>query len=164
MTQILFQKETDVTNDWLFYIENEAKSLAQRTEFSINNYLDREIFNPEMKNFLKTEFIIEMIEKNPEQEFEPLFLNLAEEYEVHLIEDYIKPRFLQLKKIVKQIFQETVADLEEKPLKEIMKRVIYSFIPVFPKGFPTALLPFIISNTAFMIKYGVRMTYPALHY
>lgn len=52
MSQVLFQNETDITPDWLFYIENEAKSLAQRDDFSIQNYLDREIFNPMMKNYL----------------------------------------------------------------------------------------------------------------
>lgn len=164
MTQFLFQKENDVTRDWLFYIENEAKSLSQRDEFAINNYFDREIFNPEMKKFLTTEFIIEMLDKMPYEEYEPLFLNLTEGYETHQIDEYFKPRFLKLKKYGRQIFQETVGELEDQPTNEIIRRIIYAFIPVFPNGFPTAILPMIISYTAFMIKYGVKMSYPAANY
>lgn len=165
MTQFLFQKENDVTRDWLFYIENEARSLAQRDEFAINNYLDREIFNPEMKKFLTTEFIIEMLDKIPYDEYEPLFLNLNEGYETHQIDEYLKPRFLKLKKYARQIFQETIAEYENLPFNEIIRKVIYAFIPVFPNGFPTAVLPMIITFSAFAIKYGVQMSYPATpHY
>lgn len=164
MINYLFQKEADVTNEWLFYIENEARSLAQRDEFAINNYLDREIFNPEMKKFLQSEFIIQLTEKYQEQEYEPFFFNLYEEYQIHHIEDFYKPRFIFFKKYFKQIFQETISQIDAKEPKEILKKAIYAFIPNFPQGIPTAFLPFIIAYTAFMYKYGVQMTYPALHY
>ncbi len=164
MTQYLFQKEVDVTNDWLFYIENEARSLAQRDEFAINNYLDREIFNPEMKKFLSYDYVIDFLEKYPEKDFEPLYLNLYEGYETHVIDEYLRPRFSQFKKITRQIFQETIYNLEDKPIREIIKKVIYAYIPYFPQGFPSAFLPFIISYSAFMIKYGIKMAYPELHY
>lgn len=164
MTQFLFQKENDVTKDWLFYIENEARSLAQRDEFAINNYADREIFNPEMKKFLSTPYVIEMLEKSREQEYEPLFLNQNESYEIHVVEQFMKPRFMKLKTFTKQIFQETVAELENRQTSEIIKQTLFAFMPVFPNGFPTAILPLIITYSAFMIKYGVKMSYPALHY
>jgi len=164
MINYLFQKEADVTNQWLFCIENEARSLAQRDEFAINNYLDREIFNPEMQEFLKTDYIIQLTEKFQEQEYEPFFFNLYEEYQIHKLEDYYKTRFSFFKKYFRQIYQETIAQIEDKEPKEILKKAIYAYIPNFPQGIPTAFLSFIIAYTAFAYKYGYQMAYPALHY
>jgi len=164
MIQFLFHKENDITRDWLFYIENEARSLSQRNEFAINNYFDREIFNPEMKKFLSSPFIAMMLDKLPDDDYEPMYLNLTEGYETHQIDEFYKPRFLRLKKYGRQLFQETVFDMEDRPATEIIRNVLYAFIPVFPNGFPTVILPMIISFTASMIKYGVKMGYPAANF
>jgi hypothetical protein len=52
MSQVLFKKESDVTSKWLFYVENEAKKLAQSNdEFTIQNYGDSELLNPEVEAY-----------------------------------------------------------------------------------------------------------------
>lgn len=165
MTQFYFKQESDVTQDWLFYIENEGRALAQRDEFFIYNYLDRELFNPEFRKFLKEDYITKIISQVQYDENEQFYFNLTENYQSYQIEKPYKAQFAQFKKFMKQIFQETVAEMETYQTKDIIQRVIYAYIPTFPNGFPSAILPFIIAYSAFMIKYGVKMSYPvAYHY
>ena len=44
---------TEVNQDFIPYIMNEANSLARLDEFEIDNYSDRELLNPEMKALLE---------------------------------------------------------------------------------------------------------------
>lgn len=158
MTQIIFKTETDVNNEWLFYIENEAKSLAQRDDFAIQNYLDREIFNPEIQSYLSQENIAVLF--NAITETEKLHLNLSEGMKSNLFPNWLSPSFRKLKTKVKQVFCNVVHGIGELDTKDIIKAVILALIPVFAGGFPAAILPILIGLIAYLIKYGIEKTCP----
>jgi hypothetical protein len=159
MTQILFSTQNDVSNDWLFYIENEAKSLAQRDEFAITNYIDRELFNPEVKTFLASNEGQAFV--NSVNEGEGLTLNLIEEMYSKSIIDWLRPRFRKLKVKIRQIFCNVVAGIGEIDVKSIISAVLLALIPAFATGLPAAVLPIIIGLIAYLIKYGIEKTCPA---
>jgi hypothetical protein len=159
MAQILFQNQNDVSNDWLFYIENEAKSLAQRDDFAIQNYIDREMYNPETQSYLASENVATLL--NATSETESLHLNLVEGMKANLLPDWLRPRFRKLKTKVKQIFCNVVHGIGELDTKEIIKAVLLALIPAFAAGFPAAVLPIVIGLIAYLIKYGIERTCPA---
>jgi hypothetical protein len=158
MAQILFQNDNDISNDWLFYIENEAKSLAQRDDFAIRNYLDREIFNPEIQSYLAQENVAALF--NAVNETETLHLNLTEGMKSNFLPDWLSPRFLELKAKVKQIFCSVVHGIGELDAKDIIKAVLVALIPAFLTGVPAAILPILIGLIAYLLKYGIDKTCP----
>ena len=89
MSQILFKNEADISSDWLFYIENEAKALAQREDFAIQNYVDREIFNPEVQKFLDSDAMEALLKDISGGK--PLHLGLAEERKARFLPDWLRP-------------------------------------------------------------------------
>lgn len=159
MDKILFKNQNDVSNDWLFYIENEAKSLAQRDDFAINNYIDREIYNPETQNYLSSDSAIAFINSTIEEE--SLHLNLIEGQKANFLPDWIRPRFRKLKRKIKEIFCRIVNDIGELYTKGIIKAVLLALIPAFATGFPAAVLPIIVGLIAYLIKFGIERTCPA---
>jgi hypothetical protein len=158
MAQILFKNEADISNDWLFYIQNEAKSLAQRDDFAIQNYLDREIFNPEVQSYLASDNAATMF--NAINETETLHLNLTEGMKANFLPDWLRPRFRKLKTKVKQIFCNVVHGIGELDTKDIIKAVLLALIPAFASGLPAAILPILIGLVAYLLKYGIERTCP----
>lgn len=158
MAQILFQNQDDVSNDWLFYIENEAKSLAQRDDFAIQNYIDREIYNPETQKYLATDNVAALLSATNESE--ALHLNLIEGMKANFLPDWIRPRYRKLKTKVKQIFCNIVHGIGELDTKEIIKAVLLALIPAFATGLPAAVLPIVIGLIAYLLKYGIERTCP----
>lgn len=159
MEQILFQNQNDISNDWLFYIENEAKSLSQRDDFAIQNYIDREIYNPETQNYLRADNVGTFL--NAVNETESLHLNLIEGMKANFLPDWLRPRFRKLKTKVKQIFCNVVHGIGELDTKEIIRAVLLALIPVFAAGLPAAVLPIVIGLIAYLLKYGIERTCPA---
>lgn len=53
MAQILFKNDAEITDQWVNYYAAKAQSLSQNDEFTINNRMDVEAFNPDMKDFLE---------------------------------------------------------------------------------------------------------------
>ena len=158
MSQVLFKKESDVTSKWLFYVENEAKKLAQSNdEFTIQNYGDSELLNPEVEAYLSLE---EALEKEADAQVEALSLNLAESNHARKLPDWLRPRFRRLKSKVKKEFCKVVHGMEELDIKDIIKNVLLALIPIFASGFPAAVLPIVIALVAYLIKYGIEKTCP----
>lgn len=158
MAQILFQSDQDINNEWLFYIFNEAKSLAQRDEFAIENYMDREIFNPDTLDYLNTEEAINLFDGT--QEASDLNLNYLEGMKSLQLPDWSRFRFRKLKAKVKKIFCHTVRAIGELDEKEIIKAVLLALIPAFASGLPAAVLPILIGLLAYLFKYGIERTCP----
>ncbi|MDP3471597.1 MAG: hypothetical protein Q8S14_06950 [Algoriphagus sp.] len=158
MTQILFHTTMDVNNNWLFYIENEAKSLAQRDDFAIINYLDREIFNPEMEEYLTSDDLPPHLDEFDEGEV--LSLNLTEGMKLNLIPEWLRRRFRKLKAMVKKIFCHVVHGIGDLDTKAIISAVLLAVIPAFTTGLPAAVLPIIIGLVAYLLKFGIEKTCP----
>lgn len=161
MAQILFNNGTELTNEWLFYIQNEAKSLSQRERFTIENYLDRELFNPEMKSFLSMENVITAL--NNVQVNNNLNLNFFEDLNSKNLQDWVRPRFGRMKEKVRQVFCSVVSGMGDLDANDIIKAVLIALIPAFGlAGFAAALLPIVIGIVAYFIKYGIEKTCPVL--
>ncbi|MCR9131850.1 MAG: hypothetical protein NXI08_04730 [bacterium] len=156
MDEILFKTEDDITDEWLTYIENEARSLAQREDFNIDNYLDREIFNPTVKTFLTDNSEIENIIDLKSDS--PLSLNLEEQIKLSSINLPIRLNFRKLRRKVKKVVCDVLTnidDLSGKSMKEIIQMVLTALIPVIIGGIPAILLPFIIGLIAKIMKRGI---------
>ena len=157
MDEILFKTEDDITDEWLTYIENEARSLAQREDFNIDNYLDREIFNPTVKTFLTDNSEIENIIDLKSDS--PLSLNLEEQIKLSSINLPIRLNFRKLRRKVKKVVCDVLTnidDLSGKSMKEIIQMVLTALIPVTIGGIPAILLPFIIGLIAKIMKRGIN--------
>lgn len=158
MTQILFPKESDVTTNWLFYIENEAKSLSQRDDFAIKNYLDREILNPEMERYLSSDDL--PADLDDVNDGDTLSLNLTEGLMLKSFPDWLRRRFKKLKSKVKKIFCNVVLGIGELDTKAIISAVLIALIPAFATGLPAAVLPIVIGLFAYLLKFGIEITCP----
>lgn len=160
MSQIIFNTANDVSQDWLFYIENEARSLAQRDDFSIDNYIDREAFNPDMATYLSADSSAALFKTMLQAPSVNLNLNLVQEMRANFLPDWLRPRFKHLKDKIKKIFCQAVKEIGEIDVKAIIKAVLLALIPVFAAGIPALCLPIIIGFIAFLLKYGYERTCP----
>lgn len=158
MSQILFQQEADINIDWLFYIENEAASLAQRDEAAIRNYQDREMFNPEMQSYLASASVASLL--GGTRADEPLELNSKEKARARFLPDWLKPRFRKLKAKVKDVFCDAVRRAGETDTKSVIKAGLLALIPAFASGLPAAVLPIVIGLAAFLLRYGIDRACP----
>ncbi len=158
MAQILFNTVDDVNNNWLFYIENEAKSLAQRDGFAILNYLDREIFNPEMEEYLSSDDLPSSLDEFDEGD--SLSFNLTEGMKLNLFPEWLKRKFKKLKAMVKRIFCQVVLGIGDLDTKSIISAVLLALIPAFATGLPAAVLPIVIGLVAYLLKFGIEQTCP----
>lgn len=159
MSQILFKNEADISSDWLFYIENEAKALAQREDFAIQNYVDREIFNPVVQKFLDSDAMEALLKDISAGK--PLHLGLAEERKAKFLPDWLRPRFRKLKKKIKNTFCDVMQNaVKESDTKDLIKATILALIPSFGTGLPAAVLPILIGLLAYLLKHGIKKTCP----
>lgn len=49
----VFKSREDISPDWVTYIEVEADALSRLSDYEIENYADRELYNPEVQSFFK---------------------------------------------------------------------------------------------------------------
>ena len=176
MADIIFKTPTDITENWLQYIENESRSLAQRDEFAIQNYADREILNPAVQSYLETtdddgdDIGGEAFAKSAGNvammttELAGFQLNYAQEAQWLALPEWLRFRFRRFKKKVQKIFCAVVGELidgGELDVKGIIKAVLLALIPAFASGLPAAVLPIVIGLVAYLLKYGYTKTCPA---
>jgi hypothetical protein len=162
MSDYLIQTAEDIDDRLLFYIENEANSLSSRDKLAIDNYVDRELFNPSMESFLGREEVASSLLPHG-VELEALSLSHVQEIreQFHLPE-WLRIRFRQLKRKIKKIFCKIVAELgDELDWKKIIKAVLLALIPAFAGGVPALAAPIVIGLIAYLIKYGLSQTCPA---
>jgi len=158
MTQILFKDETDISGTWLFYIENEARSLIQNAENDINNFMDREILNPELQDFLDD--IQSQSWLSEEEHDSNLNLNYMEGLVAKNLPNRFIPKFKRVKSKVRKIFCRVVRDIEGVEVKDIIKSTITAIIASTGFGIPAVLIPIIIGLIALLLKYGVDAVCP----
>ena len=105
MAAILFKNANEITKDWLFYIENEAQYIAQGDEFSIRNFMERELFNPELSEILDSEEFDNLFEEDFDfGDYQPKNLNFTETNRSFRIAEKRKKRFKWLLEKVRLIF------------------------------------------------------------
>lgn len=171
MAQVLFNAAEGVTNDWLTYIENEARALSQSDEFTINSYADRELLNPEVQAYLQHEFSLG--DQGQEDGFAKAHaLESASGFALSFDQNKALAGkaslfgfWRRLKEKVRKVFCFVVGGVidEEGDLdwKEIIKLVLVALLPVFAGGIPAIILPIIIALIASLMKYGYASVCPA---
>lgn len=162
MSEFLITNESDIDDSLLFYIENEAHALSSRDEMAIDNYADRELFNPSMRNYLSSEQAINLLSAEDDR-MERLSLNFVQEIrETAMLPDWLRFRFRRLKRKIKQIFCRIVREISgEFDWKTIIKAVLIALIPIFGGGIPAIAAPIIVWLLARLFKYGIDQTCPA---
>ncbi len=151
-----FKNESDITTEWLSYIENEATSLSKQEDFEIDNYSDRELLNPDMQAFLH---------EVPDDEY-PGITEISEHRALSLS---FKERMLpattkfgnslqRLKNKIRKFLCQVLADLQSDSAlnwQAIIKAVLILLIPSLGGGvWAVIVLPVLISLVAKVIKRG----------
>lgn len=170
MAQILFKSEENLTNDWLIYIEQEAHALSQGDEFTIENYADRELLNPEVQEYLLETY---RSERNAQEDPEfPKAVNFHEKATLALSFDQgrvvagkaaLFGFWNRTKQTVRKIFCEVTATLvgdENIDWKDTIRLILIALIPAFASGIPAIILPIVIALLAALMKYGYGKVCP----
>ena len=165
MEEIIFKTGTDVTDKWINYISSEANSIAQLDEFGINNYVDRQVSQPQLVDYLSKENIESKLFSGLEiTNINPLALSFAQEMNVSVhLPDWLRPRFAKLKTKIKKILCDvTAAFIKEGKTdwKAIIGAILLALIPAFAGGVPAIILPIVIGLVAQLMKYGYNQVCP----
>jgi hypothetical protein len=159
MSQLIFKDKSDITAKLLFYAGNEAESLSQKTEFDIHNYLDSEVFNPDMDDYLSLESMQEHLDLEVDEKSD-LSLNLKEGVAVKKLPKSFVLKFRKFKAKVRKIFCQVVRGIKDLDPQEIIKAVLLALIPAFAGGVAAAALPVVIGLVAYLIRFGIDKTCP----
>jgi hypothetical protein len=160
MKTLFFTKGTEIPDVWTAYIENEASAISRLDDFEIDNYADRQIYNPDMQAFLA---------ELPDTQG---MLSVADDYALTLSFSESRSqavalfglKFSRLKRKIREILCKIIADLAgdgDLNWKDIIKAVLVALIPVLGGG-PLSLivLPILISLVAKLIKRGMDAVCP----
>lgn len=158
MKQFLFENEKDISSEWLTYIENEANSLAKDSAFEIENYLDREVLNPEMEAFLNEEKVGEWIADADDEGI--LALDYRAALTVKNRSRKNSKKFKKLKSKIRKIFCKIVRETEGIEIKDIISATIALILTGIGVGISPIILPIIISLVALLLKSGVDAVCP----
>ncbi|MGY6520143.1 MAG: hypothetical protein ACXIUD_00320 [Mongoliitalea sp.] len=158
MINYLIESENDINDNVLFYIEDQARLLLNLNEFDIQNYMDSELFNPEVLEFLEDESIAKSLENEPEIDNADLILNNFEKN--FFLNIGKKIRFKKLKNKIRKIICKAIKEIKDLDAKEIIGAILLALIPAFGSGIPALLFPFIIGFIALILKYGVDYVCP----
>lgn len=158
MGTYLIKIQKDITDNHLFYIENEAKSLISLSEFDIQNYMDREINNPELIEFIEDDNIALTLDSEPDPDEDELVLTTLEKN--FIVNAIRRIRFKKLKNRIRKIICKAIRDIKDLDPKEIIGAILIALIPAFGAGIPAILLPFIVGFVALILKYGVDYVCP----
>jgi len=163
MTLTKFTNETEITDDWTTYIENEANALSKQDDFEIDNYADREVLNPDVQAFLEEmpgeDIIIPGI---------PGFASLSLSFKesnmaaISLFGGKIKRLKGTIRKFLCQVLNDLAGD-GDLNWKDIIKAVLVLLIPALGGGVWAAIvLPILISLIAKIIKRGLEAVCPVM--
>ncbi|QIX61649.1 hypothetical protein HER32_10850 [Hymenobacter sp. BT18] len=152
----------EVSDELAFYIQNEALSLAQRDTFSIENFIDREAFNPDVQAYLNSPEAAQLFGDGMDNS--PLSLTFAQEkaFLAPNWPNWLRFRFKKFKKLIKRVFCEVVTSIEDAEIKDVIKAVLVGLIPAFGAGgLPGIAIGILIGFVALLIKAGIQAACPA---
>jgi len=155
METTFFKQETDVSDEWVSYIYDEALKESQNNDSEIEKYTDREIDTEQMIAFLSGPAFDEY--EDLEDDDKALLLTYDENTSLFKTPGFLRFRFNKLKKKVRKVFCEVTGALQEDEdisVKDIIKSVLIALIPAFAAGFPALIFPILIGIVAMFLKKG----------
>ncbi len=152
--------QSEIGDDLLEYIKNEAQKLANQSEFEINNYMDSEVLNPAVRSYLG----INYKDQNFAFELTDLSLSFKENRLLMSSDANLGGWFKNLKETVRKVLCKIVGALgadEEFDWKDIIKTILIALIPLLAGGVYAAVItPILIALIAKLIKYGYNSVCP----
>ena len=161
MTQLITSQQD--ADQWLAYVESEAISLSHLDEFSINNYVDSELLNPEVQDYLLNEYVDLGGEETLSDSIKNLSLSFAQN-RIAGQEALLFGRWAKIKATIRKIFCTVIGTVlgdGDLKWKDIIKAVLLALIPAFGAGLPLITLPVVVSLVAALMKYGYQSVCPA---
>lgn len=148
-----FKKEADVTSEWIDYIKAESISLSQLDEFALERYIDTEVLNPELVQFLDT--WEDEATTSSYQTTSTLSLGFTAEMSAR--EQSQEKKFKRLKNEIHKIVCDVLTSITDPDtkLEDIIKIILLACISAFATGLPALLLPFIIVLVAKILRKGI---------
>ncbi len=151
----IFKSEVEVTDNWVNFLALEAAALSENSDEYIDRYMNRQLDNPQLKEYLDEESTDTILSAFDDEENEPLNLNLTEtllftpKFRIRL------PKFRRLKRAIRKVFCEVITAHVDGDIKDIIKSVLIGLIPVLGGGgIAPILLPIIIGYIAKLVKKG----------
>lgn len=150
------QKKEQISPARLDYYTNEALMLSTKEKFAIQNYMDSEIMNPEVLDYIR------LMEKGTTLladfgDEEPLALNFHESITANSLFPDKFSGFKRLKKKIKQIFGKVVRLQMETGnigIKPLMSYSISAMHSALGSNYQV-VMPLLIGLIALFIKYGI---------
>ena len=144
-----FQKESDLTDEWIEYIKNKSIDLSQKDDQTIEQFADLEFYNPEMRNFLDS------------WDGNKTLKNLASSSvsSTDLVADVMarrKRKFKELKDGILKAICDVVKEITdpENRLEEIIKLAVLACLGSLA-GLPGVILSLIIVVIAKLLRKGI---------
>jgi len=157
--ETLFKQEADITNQWLLYLEEEALALSKSgSDFTIDNYADMEVLNPQMQAYLMSDNAA-LLDAEADPVAEPMILSAAGMSNAVATPQW--GRFRRLKAKIRRIFCGMVDAIRDLSWKEIIKKLLLALIPAFAGGVPAIALPIVVALVAAAMKRGFNAVCPA---
>lgn len=153
MARIEFTGPEEITDEQLEYMLGEAMALSQQDDLQIENYADREAFNPDVDEIPVDDIADDLADE------EPLVIGFLGLHRGRLSR---KRKFRKIKRKVRQIFCQVVSDLgggEELNLKDLLKNSLIAIIPAFG-GLHAVVSAIVLSFLAVLIKRGYKRICP----
>jgi hypothetical protein len=151
MAQIQFANANQINAEWLTYLANEAETLASQDDDYIESYVDNEVNNPQVQEFLDN-----MPEDNTRIDAMTDLAAVA----VHASPTFIF-KWKRLKEKIRKILCEVLAVIEgQYTWADLIQKVLLALLPVFAGGIPALALPIIVYFVAKLIKRGADIVCP----
>lgn len=157
-TQIILPNN-EVNTDWVNYVKVEAEALSRLDDFSIDNYADRELFNPEMQELLGN------LNEETDETAMPENLTLSfSESSASRAAAGLFGRFRELKKRIRKIICEILGTVGENGVpswEDIIRTVLLAVAgTIFGGALGAIALPIIIAFIAKVIRRGIGAVCP----
>lgn len=159
----VFKSREDISPDWVTYIEVEADALSRLSDYEIENYADRELYNPEVQSFLKDwkddggdDYLLA-----PSRWLAVTYPSMKMNKEAAQM---LGLRLGRLKEKVRKVFCKIVSELAgdgKIDWDDVIKAILIALIPVLGGGVWAAVaVPVIVMLIAKLIKYGIGAVCP----
>lgn len=154
-----FQQASDITDEWVAYIEKEVTALSELSTPQINHFADRVIYNPDMIEMLETvDFSSEpnVLSRELSLGFESASLLEGKKFD-------LKARFKGLKEKIRKIFCQVMSKIEDRgdiKLDDLIKLVLTAIISALAITINPTLLTLVIAIIASFVKLGYEKVCP----
>jgi hypothetical protein len=159
MSKKIVLSKTEVDPSWINYVKIESDALSRFDDYEIENYADRELYNPDMQELLLS------IDDIDSENFDTssFTISFAEENLAKSLGS-MKAKFLRLKGRIRKIICEVFAGFGSGPIpswEDIIRAILLAIAgSIFAGVMGALLLPIVIAIIAKIIRRGIENVCP----